>query len=175
MTRLIAWVEGNEDEMFVTEIIKPIIIRKYGYKDVVTYKYANHTRIENTKFVDAFKSLNDDILCFTDIDNAPCIREKKRRIQLEKVGNVGDDSIIVVVKEIESWYLAGLDKKCCRKISIPFYDRTDRIGKQEFHALIAKSKYGRVLCMIEMIRNCDLGIAIDRNKSLNYFYRKRLQ
>ena len=81
---------------------------------------------KNIKFIDAVKSLNDDILCFGDIDNAPCVTGKKQKLQMEKVGDVGDDCIIVVIKEIESWYLAGIDKRCCRRLNIKFYDKIAR-------------------------------------------------
>jgi len=168
--RLTAMVEGNRDETFIKEIVRPILLEKHSYKDIITYKYANRTKTENIKFVDAVKSLNDDVLCLGDIKGAPCVTEKKKRLQMEKVGEIGDDCIIVVIKEIESWYLAGVGRKCCRRLNIKFCDRTDRLSKEEFHAIIAKSKYQpRIHCIAEMIRNYDVCLAVGRNKSFNYF------
>ena len=56
---------------------------------------------------------------------------KKKKTQ-EKHPNIDKDKIIVVIKEIESWYLAGLDNKACKQLKIKNFANTDNITKEKF-------------------------------------------
>ena len=49
-----------------------------------------------------------------------------------------------VIKEIESWYLAGLDNKVCRQLKINNFADTDNITKE---------KFSRVSRSVEIIKN----------------------
>ena len=174
--RLVVMIEGNPEEDFINKIVKPIFFEKNKYKDLVLYKYAKKPRIEIAKFIEAVHAIGDDILCIHDIDSAPCITEKKKQLQIEKVGNLDNNCIIIVTKEIESWYLAGIDKKYCKKLGIEYRQRTEKISKKTFNEIVAKSKYKpKNYCMNEMIKYYDVSLAKSRNRSFNYFYTKQLE
>lgn len=65
---------------------------------------------------------------------------KKQKMQ-NKLRNIDTDKIIVVIKEIESWYLAGLDKKSGKSLGIKnkIPDTTDTIIKKQLDSLMPKS------------------------------------
>lgn len=111
----------------------------------------------------------------TDIDASPCVTARKQQIKKQKLGTLDDFRILVVKKEIESWYLAGLDEECCRRLRLPLGYETETITKQQFKQLLSGSKLGCTInCMIEMLKNYNLTTAKSRNGSFDYFHRKCL-
>ena len=82
------------------------------------------------------------------------------------------DKIVIVIKEIESWYLAGLNLDYIKKNDIMIKNNTNDIVKESFDNILKKSKLKRMSrssWMIEIIENYNLDIAINNNDSLNYF------
>jgi len=174
-TRLFILIEGPDDEKFFDRVIKPILIKKYD--DVIPYKYAERPK---KKIVQLIKSVvrieGADFICLADINNSPSIAASKQKIQNGKIGNVDKDKIVIVIKEIESWYIAGLDDICCRELGIPSCDTTDDINKERFNALVSRSKDKlRMSCMSEMLKTFNVLVAKQKNESFNYFYREYLQ
>ena len=135
--RLVVLVEGNRDESFVKEIIKPILVSKNKYKDVLIYKYAHINKTQNARFIRTSEQQNDAVLCMVDIDNAPCKSGCKVKVKSDRIGELRDEEIIVVIKEIESWLLAGLSDKCCKRLGISNIGKTNSINKEKyFYAVI---------------------------------------
>lgn len=164
-------VEGNRDIDFVNEVVKKRIINTGTYDRIIPYKYKNIPKSDNEKFIKSLRAIGSDILCMADINSSSSIEERKEKLKKDDVGDVPDNCIVIVIKEIESWYLAGLDGECCRKLRIGHMARTDTIGKEECHTLIAKSKFGsRQACMSEILKRYDIEIARGKNKSFYYFY-----
>ena len=80
--------------------------------------------------------------------------------------------IIVVVKEIESWYLAGLDNKVCKQLKIKNFPNTEKVTKEEFNSLIPKKFTSRIDFMLEILKNFSIEIAKKKNTSFRYFVEK---
>ena len=174
--RLAILVEGNRDEDFISWIVKPIMMGLGKYRDVITYKFQRIPKHINEGYIEAVISMNDDVLCLTDIKGFQRKDHKKEQVQRDHIGNIGDDKVIVVIKEIESWYLAGASKLCCRRLRIGYYDRTDNVDKNKFHEIIAHTKFKpRWVCCLEMLRNYDVTQAKQRNKSFNCFHENYLK
>ena len=168
-------IEGGRDEKFVNSIVEPILVGKNKYDELSTYKYARRPKAEIIKYISTVTFLGEDVLCLTDFDNAPCISGRKQKLKLDHVGDLEDSKIIVVIKEIESWYMAGLSDRCCRRMGIRTVKRTDTMNKEQFHAEISRSKYQRrINCVLEMLRNFEVSVALRKNKSFHYFYDKYL-
>ena len=90
-----------------------------------------------------------------------------------KKKSYGDkDKIIVVIKEIESWYLAGLDNEVCRQLKINNFADTDNVTKEKFNALIPKKFTSRIDFMLEILKNFSIEIAKQKNNSFRYFVEK---
>lgn len=173
--RLAILIEGNREEDFIRRIVEPIMIEVEKYCEVITYKFPKVPKHINEIYVRTVLDMNDDILCLTDITGFRSKRDKKERVQQDHVGNIGDDKVIVIIREIESWYLAGVSRSCCRRLRIDYYHVTDNIGKEEFHEIIAKSKFKpRWVCCLEMLRNYDVTLAKQKNRSFNCFYDNHL-
>jgi hypothetical protein len=156
-------------------VVKPWLLGKGKYRNVETFLYANRKKgiIEN--YVKTIMEKQEDILCLTDSTHAPCIPGRINDLISNGIGPFDRRAIIVVVKEIESWYLAGVDGQCCRRIGIPYFDRTEQVNKEEFHSIIAKSKYKpRPACRFEMLKNFNVVLASQRNSSFYRFYSKYL-
>ena len=82
--------------------------------------------------------------------------------------------IIVVVKEIESWYLAGLKEDCSKKLGIQKrIFETNTISKDKFLSMI-KDEYKEwsISLQLEIINDTSLSQAMKLNNSLDYFIRK---
>jgi len=173
--RLVVLIEGNRDSDFIEMIVKPILIESKKYVDVIPYKFQHLPKRINESFIQSVISLNDEILCLTDITGFPSEKVKKEQVQRDHIGNIGDERIIIIVKEIESWYLAGVNQLCCKRLRIRYFSRTDNIDKEKFHEIIAKSKYQpRWACVLEMLHNYEVHLAKQRNRSFNYFHENHL-
>jgi len=105
--RLYIFVEGNDDERFFNKVLVPKFKEKYDYVKLI--KYARWKKESVNNYIKSIKAMGADYIFVADINNSPCITAKKERIQsiYKKIDN---DKIIVVIKEIESWYLAGYRK-----------------------------------------------------------------
>ncbi|MDI6767778.1 MAG: hypothetical protein QME52_13235, partial [Bacteroidota bacterium] len=120
--RLFIWVEGADDVRFFERIIEPKLQQKYNF--VKTSPYANLKKEKVGNFLNSIKAMGSDYIFLTDINGSFCVPAKKQEIQ-NKFRDVDEDKIIVVIKEIESWYLAGLDKKVERKFKLRTFKDTD--------------------------------------------------
>jgi hypothetical protein len=112
-----------------------------------------------------------DYIYVTDIDNSPCVTAKKQEIQ-NNLGNIDNDKIIVVIKEIESWYLAGLSDTKCRKFQMQTFSVTDDITKEQFNSVIPQTFDSRIDFMLEILKIFSIEIAKQKNKSFRYFIEK---
>ncbi|MHC4361138.1 MAG: hypothetical protein ACYSTN_10185, partial [Planctomycetota bacterium] len=82
------------------------------------------------------------------------------------------NNVIVIVKEIESWYLAGLDSKNCKKLGIKVFRKTDNITKEQFDKLRPRKFNSRIDFMIEILKRFSMETAKRKNKSFDYFIAK---
>ena len=108
-----------------------------------------------------------DYIYVTDINEAPCITFKKEDI-MQKIG-IGKDKIVVVVREIEGWYLAGLHAEDSKRLGIEEINDTNDITKEDFNKLIPKKIKSRLVFMKKILRTYDTEIAKEKNKSFKYF------
>ena len=107
----------------------------------------------------------------TDINNSPCVTRRKEEIETI-LKNIEKEKIIVVIKEIESWYLAGLNNTENKKFRIPIFSVTDTITKEQFNSLIPQTFNSRIAFLLEILRNFSIEIAKRKNKSFRYFIEK---
>jgi len=161
-------VEGNDDERFFERIVKPKFEEKYHTVKLWKYAQVENTKVDN--FLKSIKAMGAEYIFVVDINSAPCVKSKKQEI-LEKFRNVDIDRIIVVIKEIESWYLAGLDTASSTKLKIS-YEPTNNISKEQFNDLIPKKFDSRTDFMMEILKSYSIETAKQKNKSFKYFIEK---
>lgn len=163
-------IEGNDDERFFESIIKVKFEKKDNF--VVLWKYAQkrHKKIDN--FLKSIKAMKASYIYVRDIHDTSNIKAKKEKIQ-NKFRNINKDKIIVVVKEIESWYLAGLDNANSKKLRVCSLTNTNTITKEHFDNLIPKKfASSRIIFMLEILNHFSTKTARKKNRSFNYFVNK---
>ncbi len=169
---LYIFVEGDDDERFFREILLPILKKKYD--DVKIVKYAQKPKkfeyIE--KFIKSIVSMKGDYMYVTDIDHYPCVTAKKQEIQ-NNLKNIDVNKVLVVIKEIESWYISGLNNSSVKKLGIKqILKTTENVTKEQFDSLIPQKFHSRLDFMREVLKNFSVEIAKQKNKSFMYFIEK---
>ncbi len=167
--KLFIWVEGEDDIRFFNKIIKPMFETNYDSVEIISYAGLKKKIVYN--FFKGIKAINADYIYVTDINNTPCITVKKKKIQ-NKLKNINKDRIAVVVKEIESWYLAGLSNTEFKNLKMSIPNTTNNITKEQFNDLIFKKFDSRIDFMIEILKCFSIKIAKQKNKSFKYFIEK---
>ena len=167
---LFIWVEGGDDRRFFDAIIKPALERKFNLVEVRTYANLKREKVNN--YVRSIKAMSAEYIFVTDINDAPCITYRKQAKQ-DEFTSIDKDKVIVVIKEIESWYLAGLDDVCSSRCGIPPCNTTDTITKEQFNSLIPrKFAASRIDFLREILKYFQVEIAKQKNKSFRYFLEK---
>ena len=164
------FVEGERDRLFFDEIIKPMIGEEYDLVEVTEWAQERKGKIDN--YLKSIKSenWNADYILVTDMDT-PCVTAKKEEIQ-KRFRNVDQDKIIVVRKEIESWYLAVLKDDRCEKLGVSLFAATDEITKEQFGGVIPTKFDSDIDFMQEILKSFDIETAKRKNKSFRYFVKK---
>ncbi len=163
--RLFIWVEGRDDERFFNAIIKPRFERSYQLVEV--RPYANLKRQKLSNFIKSIEILSDDYIFVADIDTAPNVDAKKDDIHA-RLAIVARSRISIVIREIESWYLAGLDVGCL-PVDIGAIRPTDEVDKEQFNLLIPEEFDSRIDFMMEILKCFSVDQARHLNRSFNYF------
>ena len=161
-------IEGDDDDRFFRRIVKPKFEEKYD--NVILWKYSQQKSTKVDNFLKSIKAMGADYIYLADIDPEPCVTSKKKEIQ-NKFKNIDIDRIIVVIKEIESWYLAGLDSSECRRLLIRCLENTNDVTKEQFNTLIPK-RFDRIDFMLEVLKNFSIETAKEKNISFKYFLEK---
>ena len=162
------FVEGYKDYLFFGEVVKLL----EGCDSVSIIEWANDKPGEIDDFIRSIKSKNwnADYILVTDMDT-PCVTAKKEEIQ-KRFRNADEDRIIVVGKEIESWYLAVLEDDKYKEFGISPFPTTDNVTKEQFEQLIPKRFDSEIDFMQEILKAFDIETAKRKNKSFGYFAEK---
>jgi len=165
--RLWVLLEGNDDERFFEKVVKPMFENTYDF--VRSWRYAQKKSTKAKDFLRAIKSMGSDYFVWGDINSVPCVTAKRERL-LGHYNQILDvENIIVVIREIESWYLAGLDDKNCKEFGIRTFKKTDNVTKEEFDKIIPKKFESRIDFMVEILKRFSIRTALQKNKSFSYF------
>jgi len=165
--RLWVLLEGNDDERFFEGVIRPILDNTYDSVRPWQYSQKQIEKVKN--FLRAIKSMGSDYFFWSDINNLPCVTAKKNRIKRRYKTRIEINNVIIIVREIESWYLAGLDDKSRKEIGIRIFHNTNNITKEEFNKLIPKRFDSRIDLMVEILKRFSVETAKQKNKSFDYF------
>ena len=178
-------LEGYDDVRFFEGVIEPIFAEQYDYVHFWTYSQQKKEKVND--FLNSIRAMQTDgladSLLVADLDESPCVTDRKERVfstfrALE--GNVGAvasllfaTEVLIVCKEIESWYLAGLSDTSCQRIGISVsFSSTDQITKEQFDRLNPGRFKTRIQFMEAILQSFDLETARSQNRSFQYFMRK---
>lgn len=175
--KLFIFVEGYNDKIFFEKIILPRFQERYV--SVSIRMYAGEKKPEMITFVHNLKLANLDYIFVADKNSERiCITTKKQDIH--QTYEVDTEKIIVVTKEIESWYLAGLTEENSHKWGLPVLENTDSIGKKKFEEYvrhIRKNSTYRTApkpksLLNEILTVFSIKTAKQKNASFEYFTEK---
>ena len=171
MKRLVVWVEGDRDRRFFEAVVTPRLSRAH---DIVLVKpYRHLERAITNQRLRSMSQEGFDRLFVADLNAAPCVTSRKSKLK-EHYTELRDEEIIVVSKEIESWYLAGLTTEGAAALKVKCPASTDQLTKEECDRIRPSRFDVQLDFLLELLRSFDLGTACRRNQSFAYFYRKFL-
>jgi len=162
-------IEGADDERFFERIVKPKFEETYSW--VKLWKYAKEKPQKRYNFLTSIEAMNGDYLYVADINDAPCVTSKKEAIQ-NKIKNCKIERMLIVKREIESWYLAGLDDTSSKNFKIKTSGDTEGISKERFDDLKPKIFDSRIDFMLEILKSFSPETAKRKNGSFKYFVDK---
>jgi len=164
--RLFILVEGEDDVRFFGRIVKPFFVNSYHSVEIIPFASTKRLKINN--FLISVSQMNHDYIFVADIDNERSVRDKKQ-ILYHWFTNINGASIIVVIKEIESWYYAGLPDAVAHRMGVPVLLSTDELTKENFNELIPALFDSRIDFMFEILKSFSPVTAAERNRSFKFF------
>jgi len=162
-------VEGVDDETFFREIVKPKLTPRHNYVKLV--QYAGWPSKKVGDMLASINAMNGQCMFICDMDRCKCVTQKKSIVG-QKYATVRTESTYVVVREIESWYLAGVDDATAKRLGCSIPATTDGMDKEQFNQLIPPRFNSRIDYMLEMLKHFSVDCAKQKNRSFRYFASK---
>jgi hypothetical protein len=172
MNRLFVFLEGADDIRFFEGVLKKQLRKGYASVELISYAGMKHIRVDG--FIRGIGAMGDDYLMVADIDNDRNVKAKKQRLK-RWYQELDTNKVIVVIKEIEGWYLAGLDDTHARSLGLRPLIKTDRVTKETFNRMIPDHYGSRIDLMIEIIKRYSIQVAQEKNRSFRFFYWRCLE
>ena len=180
-------VEGGDDARFFERVVRPMFEDEFGH--VQLWQYSQQEKEKVNKFLDSIRAMQGggiaDLIIVADLDESPCVTDRKERIPSgfrslsagqspgQPTGPFSSTRILIVCREIESWYLADLNDEECKRLGLTTtIDNTDRISKEQFLDLMPDRFDSKSEFMLEILRVFDHETARSKNSSFRYFMQK---
>ena len=159
------FVEGFDDNNLVSEIIK-------GIDNFKIIEYSTEKKEKINSMISTIISRGDKYIFLADLDEKSM---ENRIIELKKIFKKLDESnIYFAVKEIESWYLAGISDNLLEKYKIKsrLLINTENINKEKFEKLFIKERETILQIKLRLLSEFNIEKAKSRNNSLKLFLEK---
>jgi len=164
--RLFILVEGEDDVRFFGRIIKPLFVSRYESIEIIPYACTKREKVNN--FLKSVRQMNNDYIFVADIDTERSVRDKKQLLYFH-FNNIAGHSIVIVIKEIESWYYGGLSATAAQDIGVENLTSTDDLFKEDFNQLMPRHFDSRIDFMFEILKSFSLETAVSKNRSFKFF------
>jgi hypothetical protein len=164
--RLFILVEGEDDVRFFGRIIKPFFITHYDSVEIIPYACIKRSKVDN--FLRSIRLMNNDYIFVADIDAEASVRDKKK-VLYSHFDHIDGGSVIIVVKEIESWYYAGIPADSVKNLDVTDLVCTDDLTKEAFNQLIPRKYDSRIDFMFEILKYFSIDTAKKKNSSFKFF------
>jgi hypothetical protein len=166
LRRLFIFVEGSDDVRFFETIIKPRFEHIYESVELITFACTKSVKVD--RFIRGINAMQHSYIIVTDIDFEKSVPAKKNII-LSRFSEADYQHIMVIIQEIESWYLAGIDGPGAKALGIHAPARTDFVTKELFIGWIPRYYPSKIAFMIEVLKHFSLSVAVEKNKSFRFF------
>ena len=158
-------LEGDDDKRFADSVMVPRL--KQTYQEVKIVKYAQMKNEKFVAYIASIKGMGAEYIILADIDGEPCVTRKKQKI-VQVYKSAETEKIIVVRREIESWYLAGLSPESSKMLKVTLDNDSEVIAKEHFDQLIPRRFLNRTDFMVEILRFYAVDISLTKSKSFQY-------
>jgi hypothetical protein len=112
--------------------------------------------------------MNNDYIFVADIDSEHSVRDKKQILYFH-FRHISGHSIVIVIKEIESWYYAGLSATAAQELGVADLPSTDELFKEDFNLQMPRHFDSRIDFMFEILKTFSLETAVLKNRSFKFF------
>jgi hypothetical protein len=164
--RLFILVEGEDDVRFFGRTIKPLLLPQYDSVEIIPYACIKRDKVN--KFLKSIVLMKNDYIFVADIDAEYSVRDKKQ-ILYYRFSNIDGGNIVIVIREIESWYYAGISGKLAQELGVTELATTDDLTKEDFNARIPEKFDSRIDFMFEILKSFSIETAARKNQSFHYF------
>jgi len=164
--RLFILVEGEDDVRFFGRTIKPLLSSRYDSIEIIPYACIKRDKVN--KFLKSIVLMKNDYIFVADIDAEFSVRDKKQ-ILYYRFSDVDGGSIVIVIREIESWYYAGITRELAQKLGVNEMETTDDLTKEDFNARIPRKFDSRIDFMFEILKSFSIESAVQKNRSFHFF------
>ncbi len=164
--RLLIFCEESDDERFFETVVKPQLGN--AYDRIRTVPYARREREKVRAYLRNAIQMDIDILFVRDLDPKPCISACVESVHAAFGEALPDESIYVVVQEIESRYAAGLSRQRTEEMLGRPLQRTDELTKEKFSHLLPDDA-SRLDLMQRLLEHFEVRRARAKNRSFEYF------
>ena len=171
MPRSFLLVEGFTDKLFAERVLGPALVRCGKASQVSIVEHARKSKKQVSDIVRSANAMDAGYLYLADLDDTVC-KARKKALTCDTHPCLSTPNVLVVVQEIEGWYLAGLDRRVCQQLGMEYIPRTDNITKEQFQSLRPGRFKDAQDFMMEILKHFDLRHALveARNTSLSYFF-----
>ena len=171
MTKLFFLLEGPDDERFFKSVLEEKFLQKYS--DITLYDYAGSPKKTLKNLMKTLNNANKEYIILSDFDNATCVTDKKNKL-FDSNPYFNKSHMVISKSEIESWYLAGLDRAASQSLSIIYRPNTETVSKEDFNKYMSNKFSSRIDFMTEILKNFNFDVAMKQNPSFKYFSKKYL-
>ena len=164
--RLFIMVEGEDDVRFFGRLIKPLLAPRYDSVEIIPYACIKREKVN--KFLKSVALMKNDYIFVADIDDERSVRDKKQ-ILYYRFSEIDGSKIVIVIREIESWYYAGIAGSLAQELGITDTGNTDDMTKEDFNMRMPRKFDSRIDFMFEILKSFSLETAAKKNTSFRFF------
>ncbi len=166
LKRLFIFVEGSDDVRFFETIIKPRFEHAFLSVELITFACLKSVKVD--RFINGINAMHHHYIIVADIDLEKSVHAKKKVI-LSRFLAADYQNVMVIIQEIESWYLAGIDDTGAKALGIHAPARSDFVTKEDFIRWIPGYYPSKIAFMIDVLKYFSLSVAVEKNKSFRFF------
>lgn len=153
-------------------MFEKILLDKYSVVHI--RKYASERRLKLGQFIRLINR-DDEYIFVVDMDNAKNDVERKNCVTENIADNVEHKKIVIIKKEIESWYQAGLNQKDSASLGIEYVSDTELVTKGMLYNTMPSKFITKDDFLIEIMKNFSVDEAKKHNKSFHSCYDKIME
>lgn len=140
--KLLFFVEGVTDKIYFENVIEPRLYAEHPNVDEISYfQYSEKPNHYVESRVRAIRRSSEAIFIFVSDLQPRENSESKKKNLMDQYSELEKSKIQIVIQEIESWYLAGLAKRQCENLNVPYCDDTEELSKKEILEKIPENRY----------------------------------